>query len=118
MTLALLSQEYRVEHPDGYGYSQFCALYQQWAHTLEPVLRQHYVAGEKLLVDYTGPTVPVVDRATGEVREAQTLEGAVPAATYARNRGSGRIHAAKEAPRGIPRRTFPEVRVTAYRLAA
>ena len=62
MTLALLSQEYREAHPDGYGYSQFCAHYQQWAKTLEPVLRQHYVAGEKLFVDYCGPTVPVVDR--------------------------------------------------------
>jgi transposase len=82
MTLALLWQEYRASHPDGYGYSQFCALYQQWAHTLEPVLRQHYVAGEKLLVDYAGPTVPVVDRATGEVRQAQIFVAVLGASNY------------------------------------
>lgn len=71
MTLGLLWQEYRAAHPDGYGYSQFCARYHQWANALEPVQRQHYVAGEKLLVDYAGQTVPVVDRHTGEVRQAQ-----------------------------------------------
>src|SRR5574340_866242 len=67
VTLGLLWQEYRAAHPAGYGYSQFCALYHLWANTLEPVLRQHYVAGEKLLVDYAGQTVLVVDRQTGEV---------------------------------------------------
>ena len=41
------------------------------------MLRQHYVAGEKLLVDYAGQTVPVVDRQTGEVREAQIFVAVV-----------------------------------------
>jgi len=82
MTLGLLWQEYREAHPDGYGYSQFCALYHQWANTLEPVLRQHYVAGEKLLVDYAGQTVPVVDRHTGEVREAQIFVAVLGASNY------------------------------------
>ena len=82
MTLGLLWQEYREAHPDGYGYSQFCALYQQWAKTLEPVLRQHYVAGEKLFLDYAGQTVPVVDRRTGEVREAQIFVAVLGASNY------------------------------------
>lgn len=71
VTLALLWQEYRQIHPNGYGYSQFCSHYRHWASALEPVLRQHYVAGEKLFVDYCGQTMPVVDRETGAVREAQ-----------------------------------------------
>jgi len=82
MTLGLLWQEYRAAHPDGYGYSQFCALYHQWANALEPVLRQHYVAGEKLLVDYAGQTVPVVDRRTGEVREAQIFVAVLGASNF------------------------------------
>ena len=83
MTLGLLWQEYRAAHPDGgYGYSQFCALYHQWANTLEPVLRQHYVAGEKLLVDYAGQTVPVIDRHTGEVRQAQIFVAVLGASNY------------------------------------
>ena len=82
MTLGLLWQEYRAAHPDGYGYSQFCARYHQWANTLEPVLRQHYVAGEKLFVDYAGQTVPVVDRRTGEVRQAQIFVAVLGASNF------------------------------------
>ena len=82
VTLGLLWREYRELHPDGYGYSQFCALYQEWTKTLEPVLRQHYVGGEKLFVDYCGQTVPVVDRCTGEVREAQIFVAVLGASNY------------------------------------
>lgn len=31
-------------------------------------MRQTHRAGEKLFIDYAGPTVPVIDRQTGEVR--------------------------------------------------
>jgi transposase len=82
VTLGLLWQEYRAAHPDGYQYSQFCDLYRRWANTLEPVLRQHYVAGERLFVDYCGQTVPVVDRRTGEVREAQIFVAVLGASNY------------------------------------
>src|ERR1051325_2026723 len=30
VTLRLLWQEYRKTHPNGYGYSRFCELYDQW----------------------------------------------------------------------------------------
>ncbi|HET90758.1 MAG TPA: IS21 family transposase, partial [Chloroflexi bacterium] len=82
MTLGLLWQEYRAVHPEGYGYSQFCARYRRWASTLEPVLRQHYLAGEKLFLDYAGQTVPVVDRHTGEVRQAQIFVAVLGASNY------------------------------------
>jgi transposase len=82
VTLALLWQEYKAAHPDGYQHSRFCQLYQQWAGALEPVLRQHYVAGEKLLVDYAGQTVPVVDRQTGEVRQAQIFVAVLGASNF------------------------------------
>ena len=32
VTLALLWEEYRGHHPDGYGYSRFCDLYVEWRH--------------------------------------------------------------------------------------
>ena len=51
VTLQLLWQEYRQAHPDGYRYSRFCERYRAWAATLEPVLRQVHVPGEKLFVD-------------------------------------------------------------------
>ena len=43
-----------------YQYTQFCRHYHAWAGTLEPVLRRVHVAGERLFVDYAGPTMPIV----------------------------------------------------------
>jgi len=65
--------EYRQEHPDGYGYSQFCHRYRQWKKDLNPTMRQKHKAGEKLFVDYAGQTVAVVDPETGEIQLGETL---------------------------------------------
>ena len=82
VTLGLLWQEYKESHPDGFQYSRFCQLYHQWATTIDPVLRQHYIAGEKLMVDWAGQTVPVTDRLTGEIREAQIFVAVSAASNY------------------------------------
>jgi hypothetical protein len=71
VTLSLLWEEYRADHPEGYGYSRFCELYNQWEGKLSPVMRQRHPAGERLFVDYAGHTVDVIDPTTGEVRTAQ-----------------------------------------------
>jgi transposase len=82
ITLQLLWLEYKAVHPDGYQYSRFCALYHAWKDTLDPVLRQEYRAGERIFVDYAGQTVPVVDRETGETREAQIFIGVLGASNF------------------------------------
>lgn len=58
VTLQLLWLEYKVVHPDGYQYSQFCEHYRRWCGTLKVVMRQVHRAGEKAFVDYAGQTVP------------------------------------------------------------
>ncbi|UWQ27788.1 IS21 family transposase [Leisingera sp. M523] len=82
VTLALLWQEYREVHPDGYGYSQYCSLYSGWEGKLAPVMRQRHPAGERLFVDYAGQTVDVVCPETGEVRTAQIFVTALGASNY------------------------------------
>ncbi|WP_339473659.1 IS21 family transposase [Pseudomonas fluorescens] len=64
VTLALLWQEYRLAHPQGFQYSWFCEHYRLWAAKVDVVMRQEHRAGEKLLVDNAGQTVPVIDRQT------------------------------------------------------
>ena len=59
VTLQLLWQEYRQTQPEGYGYSRFCELYRAWAGTLDPVLRQIHLPGEKMFVDWAGQTVDI-----------------------------------------------------------
>jgi transposase len=82
VTLRLLWVEYREAHPDGYGYSQFCALYREWAKHLKPSMRLSHKGGEKVFVDYAGQTAPVVDPDTGEVLQSQVFIGVLGASSY------------------------------------
>ena len=70
VTLQLLWQEYRRDHPDGYGYSYFCQHYRAYLGRIDLVMRCHHRAGEKLFVDWAGDTLPYIDPVTGEVHEA------------------------------------------------
>lgn len=83
VTRFLLWQEYKAIHSDGYQYSRFCDLYDRWRQRQEPVMRQIHRAGEKLFIDYAGQTVPVVDRKTGEVNQAQIFVAVLGASSYA-----------------------------------
>lgn len=82
VTLQLLWLEYKEDHPDGLQYTQFCERYRRWRGTLDLVLRQEHRAGEKVFVDYAGQTVPVVKRATGEIRQAEIFVGVLGASNY------------------------------------
>jgi transposase len=82
VTLQLLWEEYKQPEPNGYQYSRFCQLYQQWRSKLDLVLRQEHRAGEKLFVDYAGPTVSITDSKTGEVREASIFVAVLGASNY------------------------------------
>jgi transposase len=83
VTLSLLWQEYRAVYTDGYQYSWFCEHYRRWAGKVDLVMRQEHRAGEKLFVDYAGQTVEVVNRHTGEMREAQIFVAVLGASSYA-----------------------------------
>jgi len=83
VTLRLLWEEYKRDHPDdGYEYSQFCNLYREFRGKLNAVMRQQHVAGEKLFVDYSGDGIDIVDRRTGEVREAPLFLAVLGASSY------------------------------------
>jgi transposase len=82
VTLMLLWQEYKEQHPNGLQYSQFCERYRHFAGRLDLVMRQSHRAGEKLFVDYAGQTVEVVDRSTGEVCRAQIFVATLGASNY------------------------------------
>ena len=63
VTLMLLWQEYAAAHPGQrtWGRTQFFEHYRAFARTLRRSMRQVHVAGEKLFVDYAGPTIAVRD---------------------------------------------------------
>ena len=82
VTRLLLWQEYKAAQPSGWQYSVFCDQYRRWLATQDLVLRQHHVPGEKCFVDYAGQTADVIDRATGETREAQIFVAVLGASNY------------------------------------
>ena len=83
MTKQLAWEEYRQIHPDdGYSYSQFCHRYQSWLQRQKRSMRQTHVAGEKVFVDYCGPTVPVVNQHTGEFINAQIFVAVLGATNF------------------------------------
>ena len=82
VTLQLLWEEYREANPDGYQYSRFCYLYQRWRGSQDVVLRQEYKAGEKLFVDWAGPTIPIYSRTDESVRQAHLFVAVLGASSY------------------------------------
>jgi transposase len=81
VTLALLWQEYKTEHPEGYQYSQFAELYRRFEKKLSVVLRQAHRAGEKVFVDFCDG-IALIDPITGERVATQLFVGALGASSY------------------------------------
>jgi len=82
VTKFLLWQEYRALHPAGYNYSWFCDQYRRWLGKRDVSMRQNHRAGEKLFIDYAGHTIPVIDRHTGEIADAQIFVAVLGASNY------------------------------------
>lgn len=72
VTLELLHEEYATSNPNGYyGYTWFCNEYKKYSKKVNISMRQVHVAGEKLFIDFSGMTMNVVDKDTGEINKVQ-----------------------------------------------
>jgi transposase len=69
--LLLLWQEYRAAHPDGYGYTWFCATFAAYQERRHATFRNRHEAGSVMQTDYAGQTMPLIDPETGEITQAQ-----------------------------------------------
>jgi len=82
VTRQLLWEEYKLQHPDGYGYSQFKEHYSRYASKLNPSMRQIHYAGDMLFVDFSGLTMPIYNAKTGEIDKAQIFVSVLGASGY------------------------------------
>jgi transposase len=91
VTLTLLWEEYlQAVGGRGYQYTAFCTRYKAWTGQLKRSMRQIHRAGEKPFADYdrrkspwdAGPTVPIVDASTGEIRPASIFVAVLGASSY------------------------------------
>ena len=81
LTLDLLWQEYKEQHPEGYQYSQFCGLYRRYRAKLDYCMRQDHRGGEKLFVDY-GEGLSLIDAQTHEPIKTQLFVAVWGASNY------------------------------------
>lgn len=82
VTLLLLWQEYKAQHPTGYEYAAFTIHYRRWLGEQGVTMRQVHAAGEKLFVDYAGITLAITDPGSGEVRQGQVFVAVLGASNY------------------------------------
>lgn len=73
MTLQILWDEYKEEHPDGLMYSQFCYHYHNWRKSLDINMHQDHKAGDKMFVDFTGDHLKIIDPITGAEKEVEVF---------------------------------------------
>ncbi len=82
VTRLLLWEEYREVCPTGLGYTQFCERFNRWRKKLTITMRQIHKAGDKMFVDYSGLTMDIIDRFTGEVKKAEIFVACLGASGY------------------------------------
>jgi transposase len=73
VTRQILWENYRRDHPDGVGRSQFNYYFTQWKDSFQPTMRIEHKAGDKLYVDFAGEHLSVVDPDTGEVQYVEVF---------------------------------------------
>ena len=82
MTRKLLYEELKENNPDIYSYSQFNRNYKKHIKLLNPSMRQIHYGGDKLFIDYSGLTMPIVDQITSVVSKAQIFVSVLGASGY------------------------------------
>lgn len=71
VTRMLLWGEYKREHPQGYGYSQFCEHLHRRFKTNKAVMHFEHEPGDKMYIDFAGKRLYITDRKTGKIRPVE-----------------------------------------------
>lgn len=84
VTLKLLWEEYKGGNPDGYSLTQFRFHFNQNVKAQKPLtlVRDTYIAGEKLFIDFTGDTIGYIDMATGNMVKVQMFVACMGVSDY------------------------------------
>ena len=82
VTLFLLWEEYKIAHPDGCMYTQFCTKYREYRKKNSVYMRKAYKVGERMLVDWAGLTMKYIDPKSGKEKTAYIFVAVLPASSY------------------------------------
>jgi len=73
VTLKLLWEEYIVDNPGGYSYPRLTWHYRVWRQADKATMHMEHKAGDKMFVDFSGETLFIVDRKTGEKTQVEVF---------------------------------------------
>ena len=80
VTLTILWEEYKIQNPNGYMYTQFCDKYKAYRKMNSVYMRRVYKAGERMMVDWAGHTMKyLVD---GKEKKAYVFVAVLPASSF------------------------------------
>jgi transposase len=82
VTRQLLWEEYRKEHPEGYGYTQFCEYLRQHTRIDQAVMHFVHRPAECLQIDFAGTKLGYVEPSTGEWITCEVLVCVMPFSHY------------------------------------
>ena len=78
VTRQLLWNEYLHQHPDGYGYSQYCYHLNEYQQHKEVSMHLEYQAADMIMIDFAGKKQHYVDTQTGELIGCQVFVSILP----------------------------------------
>lgn len=81
VTLTILWEEYKTEHPDGLMFTQFCQRYREFRKQNDVYMRKIYKAGDQMMVDWAGLTMEYKD-SRGFCQDAYIFVSVLPASSY------------------------------------
>ena len=82
VTKYLLWEEYKKDHPECYGYSQFCDLLAQYRKVHEATMHFDHEPGDVMMVDFAGDNQSYVDKDSGEVISCPVFIAVLPCSGY------------------------------------
>lgn len=85
VTLKMLWEEYRDEHPEGYGLTQFRFHYNQYVKAgrkVSAVVKDRHIPGQAVYLDFAGNKMHYVNRDTGEVVPVEVFVASMPYSDY------------------------------------
>jgi transposase len=80
VTLTILWEEYKIQNPNGYMYTQFCDKYRKYRKENSVYMRRIFKAGEKMMVDWAGLTMQYLE--DGREKAAYVFVAILPASSY------------------------------------
>lgn len=116
-TKAILYNEYRLQHPDGYSYSSFCVHLRRYLMQSKPVGRVEHKAADQMYVDFAGDRLSITDPISGQSTPVDVFVAILPCSHYtfckavASQRKEGFIGACEDALRfygGAPMAIVPD----------